>query len=121
MVYYCAIVHVTLSWIGFQYVGAELPHASNKRLLNNLQEGVLIVSEDSKEVLFQNPAAIRIKASLESECDVTSPAASTKNLFDLAQCNYRQIDLDEFEKAESAEDYLKVFNEDINTQATDIE
>lgn len=126
MAYYCAIVHFMLSWIGFQYVAAELPHESNKQLLNNLQEGLLIVREDNKEVLFQNSAAIQIKTSLESECAVTSPAstaspASTKNFFDLAQCNYRQIDLAEFKKAESAEDCLKVFNEDKNTPVTNME
>ena len=75
-VYFCAIVHVTLSYNGFKYVAAELPHESNKRLLNNLQEGVFIVSEDSKEVLFQNSAAIRIKNSLKSECAVTSPVSA---------------------------------------------
>lgn len=75
--YFCAVVYVMQSWIGFQYIAAELPHESNKRLLNNFQEGVFIVSEDTKETLFQNSAAVRIKTSLESECEVMGPVTST--------------------------------------------
>ena len=81
MMYYCVAVHVLLSWIGFQYVQAELPRESNERLLNNLQEGLFIVSEDNKEVLFQNSAASRIKTNLESECVMN--LTSDKNVFDL--------------------------------------
>ena len=68
MTFYFTAIHMMQTWIGFQYVEAELPRESNERLLNNMQEGVFIVSEDNKEVLFQNTAANRIKINLESEC-----------------------------------------------------
>ena len=108
--YYSLCVHVLLSWIGFQYVAAELPRESNERLLNNLQEGVFIVSEDNKQVLFQNTAADRIKINLESECVMN--LTSEKNVFDFEQSNYREINMNELKKAESADDCLKILNED---------
>lgn len=110
MMYYSLCVHVLLSWIGFQYVAAELPRESNERLLNNLQEGVFIVSEDNKQVLFQNTAADRIKINLESECVMN--LTSEKNVFDFEQSNYREINMNELKKAESADDCLKILNED---------
>ena len=119
MMYYSLCVHVMLSWIGFQYVGAELPRESNERLLNNLQEGLFIVSEDNKEVLFQNSAASRIKTNLESECVMN--LTSDKNVFDLEQNNYRQIDMAEFKKAESVDDCIKILNEDKINICTNME
>ena len=121
MMYYCVAVHVLLSWIGYQYVAAELPRESNERLLNNLQEGLFIVSEENKEVLFQNSAASRIKTNLESECIMN--LTSEKNVFDLEQNNYRQIDMAEFKKAESVDDCIKILNEDkinVNTNMEQI-
>ena len=119
MMYYCVAVHVLLSWIGYQYVAAELPRESNERLLNNLQEGLFIVSEDNKEVLFQNSAASRIKTNLESECVMN--LTSDKNVFDLEQNNYRQIDMAEFKKAESVDDCIKILNEDKINVCTNME
>ena len=93
MTFYCTAIHVMLTWIGFQYVAAELPRESNERLLNNLQEGVFIVSEDNKEVLFQNTAANRIKINLESECVMN--LTTEKNVFDFEQSGYREINMNE--------------------------
>ena len=119
MMYSMVAVHVLLTWIGFQYVAAEMPRESNERLLNNLQEGLFIVSEDNKEVLFQNSAANRIKINLESECVMN--LTSDKNVFDLEKSNYRQIDMAEFKKAESTDDCMKILNDDKINICTNME
>ena len=52
-----AIMYFIISWIGYMYVEAELPRQSNERLLNNLKEGVFIVGEDQRKIMFTNTAA----------------------------------------------------------------
>ena len=58
------LVYLILSWAGKIYVQSELLRAGNEELLNNLTEGVFIMDEQSKSVLFHNKAASRMNTDL---------------------------------------------------------
>ena len=54
------IIHCLYSFSFEFYVKAESSRFANEELLNNLEEGVLIIEEDCSSVLFMNTAAQRL-------------------------------------------------------------
>ena len=64
LIFNLAIMYLIISLIGHLYVEAELPRQSNERLLNNLKEGVFIVGEDQRKIMFTNTAAKKISQQL---------------------------------------------------------
>ena len=54
-----------MSWVGLIYVQAEMMRKGNDKLLNNLKEGVIIVDEENKSVLFNNVASARHNSNLD--------------------------------------------------------
>lgn len=49
-------VHIALTKFGFLFVDAEVLRSGNEQLLNNLEEGVIILDETSNKILFYNAA-----------------------------------------------------------------
>ena len=66
-VFNLSMLYFIMSWIGHMYVEAEIPRQSNERLLNNLKEGVFIVGEDQRKIMFTNTVAKRISQQLYSD------------------------------------------------------
>ena len=50
-------VHLIITKVGKIFVESEVLREGNEQLLNNLDEGVVIIDEDSKDILFQNRSA----------------------------------------------------------------
>ena len=51
------IIHCTYTQLGFRILGSEIERDGNEQVLNNLEEGVIILEERSKEILFLNNSA----------------------------------------------------------------
>ena len=56
------VIHMIFTQLGFNFLGAEIERGSNKLLLNNLEEGVIILDNESNHVLFLNGAAKEVIA-----------------------------------------------------------
>ena len=50
-------MHCLFSSLGYLFVDAEVPRAAQEQLLNNLEEGVIVVEKDCSSVCFLNLAA----------------------------------------------------------------
>ena len=55
------LCYLAINKIGMIVIESEILREGNENLLNNLDEGVIIQQEDSKEILFQNTAATLIQ------------------------------------------------------------
>lgn len=64
-------IHLIINAFGLKYIEAELPRDSNDKLLNNLKEGVFIISKQDQEIQFQNTAATRMHERLMAMCELT--------------------------------------------------
>ena len=53
-------IQIIFSWLGFIFLDAEILRGGNEQLLNNLDESVVILEENSQVVLFVNDAAKNI-------------------------------------------------------------
>lgn len=51
------IIQAIFTQLGFNFLGAEIERNSNNQLLDDLQEGVIILDQHSRDVLFSNQAA----------------------------------------------------------------
>ena len=51
------VVHCLYSAIFYQYLTSETSRVANEQLLNNLEEGVLIIEKENSTVHFLNTAA----------------------------------------------------------------
>ena len=51
---------MTITKVGMIFVDAEILRAGNEQILNELEEGVIILQAESKEIVFSNNAANRI-------------------------------------------------------------
>ena len=54
------ICHLTITKVGMIFIDAEILRAGNEKVLNELEEGVIILQAESKETVFCNDAANRI-------------------------------------------------------------
>ena len=50
-------IHMILTKFGFLFIDAEVLRSGNAQLLDNLEEGIIILNETSNEVMFYNSAA----------------------------------------------------------------
>ena len=48
------LMHILFNKMGLLFVKSEILRRGNDQLLNDLQEGVIILKEDTKKVLFVN-------------------------------------------------------------------
>ena len=49
--------HLVMNWLGLKYINGELARVSHESLLQDLDEGVLILEEKSTLLQFVNKAA----------------------------------------------------------------
>ena len=56
----CWICHLVITKVGMIFIDAEILRAGNDQLLNELEEGVIILQDDTKEMMFSNSAANQI-------------------------------------------------------------
>ena len=71
-----ALLQILNAWVGRIYTDAEVLRSSNETLLNNMDEGVVIMEEESGVILFNNKAAKRFNICAMEEFSVsrqTSP------------------------------------------------
>ena len=54
------IIHLVVTKWGLIYIDSELLREGNQQLLDNLEEGVIILDETNLDILFKNKAATRI-------------------------------------------------------------
>ena len=54
------LAHLVITSAGLLFVEAEILRRGNENVLDSLQEGVIILSEDSKEMHYLNKAARNI-------------------------------------------------------------
>ena len=50
------VIHWVISKVGLLYVDAKLYRKGNKKLLDNLDEGIMILDQNSMEILYCNKA-----------------------------------------------------------------
>ena len=50
------VIHWVISKVGLLYVDAKLYRKGNKKLLDNLDEGIMILDQNSMEILYYNKA-----------------------------------------------------------------
>ena len=50
-------IHWIVTKTGFLYIDAEVHHHGNEHILDNLEEGIVILEQDSKAVMYYNVAA----------------------------------------------------------------
>ena len=48
----CWVIHIAITNCGMIAVEADILRSGNEQLLNNLEEGVIIQSEEGPEILF---------------------------------------------------------------------
>ena len=54
---FTSVIHFSFTKVGMIYLDAVIVQGGHEHILNNLEEGVIIVDEHSKEVQFINDAA----------------------------------------------------------------
>ena len=59
------MIHCIFTQLGFALVGAEVERGSNRLLVNNLEEGVVLLEQETNNVLFLNHAAEKLNVSSE--------------------------------------------------------
>ena len=61
---YHTIMHLLISWIGEVYVKSEVSRVNNELILDNLDDGLIIIEEESGELVFANKQAKRFNINL---------------------------------------------------------
>ena len=61
------IIHLVVTKWGLIYIDSELLREGNQQLLDNLEEGVIILDETNLDILFKNKAATRISLKQDLE------------------------------------------------------
>ena len=51
-VLYHAIIYLFISWIGELYVKSEVSRINNEQILDNLDDGLIIIEEQSGQLVF---------------------------------------------------------------------
>ena len=52
-------VHLCITKAGFLFIEAEIMRDGNEQALDGLEEGVVIIGENEKDILYYNNAALR--------------------------------------------------------------
>ena len=91
LIFFVTLTHLIFSWIGYNYLQAELQSKSNESILNNLKEGVLIIDEKTSEIQFKNNASIKINRNLLKDTDYCLFEESHIN-FDLMNAKFELVD-----------------------------
>jgi len=71
-----ATVYSMTTWVSNLFVESQVDRTNNEQLLNNLKEGVIIVSDDemdasgSASILFMNAASRKITERLEDQLGI---------------------------------------------------
>ena len=60
-------IHCCVTLVGFLFVKSEVQGLGNDKLLNNLQEGLIIAQKDTGKLLFANKKAERLNKFLHEE------------------------------------------------------
>ena len=63
------VAHLSLAKCGMIYCEAEVLRDGNEQLLNNLEEGVMILEEDTPNILFLNQAAKKFQSRKKENSD----------------------------------------------------
>lgn len=75
------ICHLIITKVGMIFVNAEILSTGNEQLLNNLEEGVMILDETTQEVIFINKAVKQLqKGETESLSMTNINETETSNL-----------------------------------------
>ena len=83
MVAGATLMHCQYSAMGYLFVDAEDPRASQEQLLNNLEEGVFIVEKDCSGICFLNSAARNFMCNPDFDLSkVSDDGAADDILFD---------------------------------------
>ena len=61
------IIYLLISWIGEIYVKSEVQRANNEQILDNLDDGLFIIEEQSGELVFSNKEAKRFNFDLDQK------------------------------------------------------
>ena len=74
--------HVIIKSAGLLFVEAEILRYGNENILDSLQEGVIILSEDTNEMYYQNRAARNISLNfINSFIDFADDSAKKETHF----------------------------------------
>ncbi len=61
------IIHLIITKVGFIYTEAEVLRKGNDQILNNLNEGVIILDQEDLQIKFQNRAAKACKSNRRAD------------------------------------------------------
>ncbi len=62
-----SIIHLIITKVGFIYTEAEVLRKGNDQILNNLNEGVIILDQEDLQIKFQNRAAQACKSNRRAD------------------------------------------------------
>ena len=48
------LLHCIITWVALKYIDKEVALVEKDKLLNNLEEGVIIVNDDTQELCYRN-------------------------------------------------------------------
>lgn len=86
------MVHCFYTWIGFNYVEAELARTGDENVLNNMKDGVIIIYETKGDTPFQNKAVQDIEQVLKMKCEKSLWMDDTNARLDMETANFSIID-----------------------------
>ena len=88
------LIHLTMNHIGLLYVEVGLLRSGNKSLLNNLNEGLVILDQNDSNILFANDAAKIFNIKTNKALSLCQERVNIENeKLDLNSKNFAEIDL----------------------------
>ena len=99
------LLHCSFSALAYLFVDAEVPRASQEELLNNLEEGVIVVEKDCSSVCFVNQAAKNFMTNPDFDASKVSneDRGTEDRLFDWDKKMFAHVDKDIFSANQNAD------------------
>ena len=89
------LMHILFNKMGLLFVDSEILRTGNDQLLNDLEEGVIILKEDSKKVLFVNKAASKLLIDINMTKEVED---RSQVCIDMTSPKFAKIDENTFKR-----------------------
>ena len=88
------IIHLIITMVGMIFVNADILSLGNEQLLNNLEEGIMILDEDSQEVIFTNNALKQLQMAEDETLSMTNITVEGSHQLNLSKDDklFAQID-----------------------------
>ena len=95
-------LYLLISWIGQLYVKSEVSRVNNELILDNLDDGLIIIEKYNGQLVFSNKKAKRLNIDFNQKFFSTSLNNKFLSFFESEKKQFAKLDVDSFKMAKDS-------------------